>query len=370
MMEQPGRESAVTLGASSPRSRRDLTIAVVGVGAVGNGVCQALGQIGIGCVNLIDGDRVSPHNHPYCPMLRQSELRDGLKAVAVAAEGMRRYPLTRWREIPRWFCEVGFGELAGCDAIFACVDNELARLEIAYACLRLDIPMVDAGVAEDGSPAARVTWFPGPRAACFACLIPPQRLGRLLQGVDFAGGSCSGPEWRDGASGRASPLLNWVAGEFQAEVGLRLVAGEISEPETTSWSMNLLRTPSCGVYRAGRREDCLLDHFGYDADRLEGPGKAGCTIRDWMEEAHAVSGVSLDWPVCVSARCVVCGARHRPFRYVSVVRSKLSCPACGGGPLIPLRLIRSIEPGSEWARATFESLGLSPHHWYRKREGD
>jgi molybdopterin/thiamine biosynthesis adenylyltransferase len=355
-MCSPGEFSEIDLS-----RLKNLSVVVVGAGALGNGVCQTLGQLGVGTVTVVDGDEVIPRNLDHCALLRARGAIGKPKARVIACAARRLFPKTRWRALARWFVEVGSGELGGAHAVFSCVDNEMARLEIACICLRLGIPLVDAGLAENGEMEGRVTWFPPyPEAACFACLIPPG--SRLLQGVDSAGGSCSARELQSGVTGLAPPSAGPIIGGWQAETGVRLALDPAAVPVTTTW-----RIPGGDAYTAERRPDCPF-HDAERHERAAGPGRNRVPVREWLAAAGARDGVLLDWPLCVEARCTGCGLRTRPFRYLSVVRWHMRCGECGGA-LVALTSTRALAPGQDWLGRPLESLGLSPYHCYRRRAG-
>jgi molybdopterin/thiamine biosynthesis adenylyltransferase len=352
---------------------KDLSVVVVGAGALGNGVCQTLGLLGVGTVTVVDCDDVISRNLDYCTLLRTRGAVGKPKARVLAAAAGKLFPETRWRALVRWFAEVGFGDIADAHVVFSCVDNEMARLEIASACLQMGVPLVDAGLAENGGAEGRITWFPSPAAACFACMIPPGRLSRLLQGVDSARGSCSGRELQRGVTGLASPSLGLIVGGGQAETGVRLILDNLhGDPAavavTTTWRVSIAGFPRGDTYTADRRTDCPFHKAEGKDERVAGPWRTGVPVEKWLSAAGAQHGVMLDWPLCVEARCTGCGVRSNPFRFLSVVRWHMRCVECGG-QLAALTSLRALKPGDDWQRKPLESLGLSPHHWYRRRAG-
>ena len=138
---------------------------------------------------MIDGDTVEGVNLPVCFLLRDAESEN--KAIALTRSLGRFFPGTEWHAVPKWFADVGWSPLASTDLIFCCVDNDAARVEVAWASNELNIPAMNAGLAEDGSSRCSLAWFPACGAACPACLMPPAYLRSALAGSFAAGGSCS-----------------------------------------------------------------------------------------------------------------------------------------------------------------------------------
>lgn len=61
-MEQPFSRTELLLGGNGVKRLRDASVAVFGIGGVGGYVVEALARSGVGCLHLIDHDKVSVSN--------------------------------------------------------------------------------------------------------------------------------------------------------------------------------------------------------------------------------------------------------------------------------------------------------------------
>ena len=61
-MEQPFSRTELLLGREGVKRLRDASVAVFGIGGVGGYVVEALARSGVGCLHLIDHDKVSMSN--------------------------------------------------------------------------------------------------------------------------------------------------------------------------------------------------------------------------------------------------------------------------------------------------------------------
>src|SRR5215469_1986428 len=136
----------------------NLKAVVVGAGSLGNEVTRTLGLLGAGRVTVIDPDIVEASNLPrsifFCG--RNSIGINKALALTEAAGGL--FPGTDWLAIQSEIADVGFQWLADSSLLFSCVDSDLARLEMAYICAKLHLPMVDGGLGVQNYSHGRVTY--------------------------------------------------------------------------------------------------------------------------------------------------------------------------------------------------------------------
>lgn len=338
---------------------RSLDVVVVGAGALGNEVCRLLGQIGVRQVSIVDGDGVEDANLPFSFLLRRST--GGFKSQALADFAAELFPEVGWRSIPKWFCQVGWEHLSAAGLIFSCVDNDTARIEIAAAACAMDRPVMDAGLAEDGSLRGSLAWYPGSAAACAGCLLSPGRLREALGAAFEPGPSCS--RGAVAGAGAGSPAAAALVAAWQVDLGLRRWLS-LGTGGAAVWRLDLEGPYRADVADAAPRPGCPF-HTGC-GDRL--PGPSGETFQAWFDRTgHADCELLLDWPVALRAVCRRCAAPFEPRVPLGVLASRCRCPACGAWDCAPAAVLRSVHRNMPEARCTPAELGLPERHLYRVR---
>src|SRR5262249_18555884 len=145
----------------------------------GNEVAKALGLLGAGSVTIVDPDLVERSNLPRSMFFRERDCGRP-KALALAEALVFAFPETRWESRQCEIADLGLGELADCHLMMSCVDSDIARVEIAWAGLAMDVPVVDGGLAGPNDWRGRVSFFAGRPSACFCCKLSPRRRREIL----------------------------------------------------------------------------------------------------------------------------------------------------------------------------------------------
>src|SRR5262249_25997612 len=143
-----------------------------------------------------------------------------LKAEALAEAAARLFCDTEFLPLILPIADVGLRHLVHSDIIFGCVDNDLARLEMAYLANKLKIPVIDGGLGTPNYSHGRVSYFPGDKSACYGCGLSERKRRELLTLWDGPASSCWGDLPTD--SGRvfpSSPTMAAIIGSMQVEVG-------------------------------------------------------------------------------------------------------------------------------------------------------
>jgi adenylyltransferase/sulfurtransferase len=339
---------------------KQLKCLIAGAGALGNEVTRVLGLLGVGAVTLVDPDRVEARNLP-CSIFFNGGMQSGAeKAEALAGAAQGIFPGTAWISIPSEIADVGFQTIAGCDLMFSCVDSDLARLEIAYIGKALQIPVVDGGLSGQNYANGRVTFFPGGHDhACFACMLSSQRRAQLLRECRGIVRPCTAPG--RGASDHlpSTPTMAGIVAGMQVEVGLRSV---LEDPNGRARSLEIGIYPSYYLTEVEIRVSASCPFHEHDAIRvMADPAR---TFAEMMDAAGSDS-ILLDWPICVSARCLACGMEWSPNKRIAWLRRFGRCPGCKGGDILELEILRAVDLGSRWSRRTPAELELPPHHVYQ-----
>ncbi|MCX7604616.1 MAG: ThiF family adenylyltransferase, partial [Bryobacteraceae bacterium] len=195
--------------AERPESWR---VAVVGLGALGNELVRELGLLGVGEALLVDPDVVEEANLAKCALFRRRGACGRPKAEVLAEVGQEWFPRTRWLAVAAEVADVGWQKLAGRHALFAGVDRESARLEMARIATRLDVPVCDGGLDTAGA-GGRVSWYPGREGACHGCRLTAARRREWLRTWSSAAHPCRVPEEPGGWT--ATPTLAAMTAALQ-----------------------------------------------------------------------------------------------------------------------------------------------------------
>jgi adenylyltransferase/sulfurtransferase len=345
-----------------------LKTVVVGAGALGNEVTQALGLLGCGEVFIVDPDVIERHNLTRSVLFRTEEAIGGNKAVILAAGCQHYFPETLWTAMPTEIADSGLERIAESDIIFSCVDSDLARLEIAYLGTKLDLPVCDAGLGVENYTTARVSFFPGRRSASFCCMLPPARRRELLTMWDCRSFPCwAGIDPTTAWPG--TPTAAAIAGSIQVETGIRLL-WELRcglSPSAQSIELVLGDTPQLASFRIPIGSGCPF-HEEIPANYVLQAANSNITVRQLLGlAARGRSGdpvLVLDWPLCVGARCRVCGSQWPVMRRLAGFRRAGACPACLSKRLVIERSVHQIDLGSDLADHSLQSLGLPDRHLY------
>lgn len=352
-----------------PKRRMEaLTAAVVGLGALGNEVVKALGLIGTGTVLAIDPERIEASNLTRSVFYSYYSSVGRNKAETIAEVCGKLFPNTRFDAFPVEVADVGFQDLQTADLIFSCVDSELARLEIAYASTRLDIPVADAGLGADDYSQGRVTWFGGRRAPCYSCLLSRRARREILSLSDVPVRSCWALESGGSEGIPGTPMMAAIVGAMQVEFGLRaLLEGRRDEGFTTELAVGPV--PQLDRFTLHVSNSCPFHERSHVL--VAAPQDHSTTVWDLLESVEGSDPVLvLDWPVCTSASCADCGHKWAPRERLAAFRRRTSCPACRSANVREEETIRSITRHSSWASTTLADLGLPSRHLYTVRTGD
>jgi adenylyltransferase/sulfurtransferase len=352
-----------------PATMRKIKAAVVGAGAIGNEVIKNLCLLGVGRIVIVDPDIVESSNLTRSIFFRLNDSTGVSKVEAIANAVGRLFPDTMCIPVEAEIADVGLQRLSDADLIFSCVDNELARLEIAYLAKKLGLPVIDAGLAPASERSrCRVGFFPASaEAPCFGCLLPAARRRELLTSWSAIRYSCwgfddaPGIETVAGTPVATTPMMASVAGAIQVEYGLRAVM----RGESRAFSLTLDLHPGLSIERftLSRAVECPL-HESLGPPRIP-PGEG---IGSFFENAGPDAALILDWPVCSSAECLACGLRWQPRQRVSRFRAAGRCPGCGSRRLVEDEVLTSITQDSPWRDSRFTDLGLPENHLYSFRE--
>ena len=343
-----------------------LTVLVIGAGALGNEVIKNLALLGVGTIWILDRDHVELSNLTrsvlFCVPDIATHLANRTPKAKLAAH--------RAREINPDVAATGFlGEVADfglgffrrADIVFACLDNEMARLELSWTCTRANKPLVDGGLGTTNYSSGQVVFFPGAEGPCYACRKSGAQRSRLLQELQGREDPCWLKERasEDVAMITTTPLMASIVGAFQVEVGLRAVLGDARPADAgTAYRIVLHPAPLLEPIAFARSPNCPLhDPQSVLREVEERPVCAdACTPADLLA-GDASAAVSFDWPLAAQASCHACSHAWEPLVRRARFRNE-QCPKCGSADVVELEVLTSVSADSPWAQRTFASLGL------------
>jgi hypothetical protein len=341
-----------------------LKIAIVGVGALGSELCMLLAQQACSHVLLVDPDRLEKRNVRNSSVYREiisSKSSKSFEAfkVDLLKDWAASFHGLSWRALACEIADVGLVRLAELDVIVSCTDSALARCETTLVAKTLGIPMIDGGVMSEGIHAGRVAWFPAHRqTACYLCGISDTRRAEIFQYAMSSSLGCGAVEANAPMTGTTETLQRTAATMREVlnawandEQSIESVAYRLQlNPNNQQWSREsivLTRSATCPWH-----EELHASPLPYDRSIRTALGEGGLRLH-------------LQWPQCLTARCVRCGHRSEPYRRVAWVRRKMMCDQCRSiGTCDPLKVIESIGEADRAATLSPRQLGMPNEHLY------
>lgn len=359
------RHSDTTEMVLSRERMAQLRFIVAGAGALGNEAVKALGLLGAGSVMIVDPDLIEPGNLTRSVFFRPRDC--GLpKAETLCGSLTEVFSSTQWCFRNCEIADVGLRDVADADLLLSCVDNDLARLEIAWIGLRLNLPVSDAGLGGPNYWHGRVSFFAGRCSACYCCKLSPRRRRELLTAAQATGNSC----WANTAAPTLPSTATMAAifGSLQVDFGLRCLSDlrSCSEPEFDSCSLEIRLDKHAELKRfiTPISRHCPL-HAAAE-DKLFSLPHPDASARELLE-AQGLEALDLDWPICTAARCLACGKEWQPMRRVAFLRHHGRCPDCGSRNILESENVIRLDRNSAWADTPLAYLGLPANHLYTVR---
>lgn len=376
MSRQPVRDYSRLEGTAFERTGvARLTAMVVGAGALGNEVLKSLALVGVGRIVIVDRDRVERSNLTrsvlYCAPDIEQHLAAGTPKAEYAAHRIREInPDVGASAIVGEIADVGLGILRRVDVVFGCLDNEMARVELSWACLRADRVLVDGGLGNLNPSSGMVLVFPGQQGPCALCRKSAERRRALLWELQGREDPCWLKERGLEQAGivATTPIMASIVGALQVELGLRAALEPTSAAEaaaTTGQAYRIQlhpghllearafdRSPACPLHEP----DTFLQEIEERADRRSSVWRVGDLLRE-----TGASSLQLDWPLTSHAACRACGRTWEPLVRRARFRRAV-CPACGGRDVVETEVVNDVSADSPLSNRTLLELGLPPGH--------
>lgn len=359
-----------------------LRVALIGVGALGSSTAiriaarewtRLLHIEQLLHIDLIDPDHLAPSNIPLSEAFMQVVSARGEHAIGqpkaqlIAHHLRSANPRVRWSALTASVAEVGWCHVAQADMLVTCTDSVVSRIEAAYACRALGLPMLDAGVHGEAVEGGRVAVYAAHAdAACYLCGLTSAKRAEVLAHLSMERSGCAtvplaaamGDSWQtaEAVSQTADLLVNTLETllpSLLASSTERSLAWQIGHRDASELARDLpwRRTP----VQLTRAADCPW----HDPVAL-------VTLRDHMPLAQVIPPAHvlvLPWAVALGHRCSVCGAHGAQPRRLADLRMENTCDACGAsGSLEPQGVLDELSESHPAASLTPAQLGLPAHH--------
>jgi len=159
------------IGESGQQALFNSSVAIVGVGGLGNPVALYLAAAGIGKIILIDGDNVETSNLPRQILFSEADVKQN-KAEQAASKLCDQFPDTTFEVIDEMLDEeMGRYVFEQIDVVLDCTDNITVRHLINKLCVELKTPLV-IGAATGFDGQHMVVDPNDEQSACYHCLYP------------------------------------------------------------------------------------------------------------------------------------------------------------------------------------------------------
>lgn len=336
-----------------------VSAAVVGVGAIGTEIARLLGTLGVGNVTLIDPDVVESVNRTKSIFFQTSSDSSTYKTDSVTKQLKDYFPGVNWISHPQEIADVGFQDLADCTLLFSATDSTLSRVESAYTCRRLEIPMIDTGLLGSAYWCGRTSWFPAESgSACYLCLLSERKRAGILAHSHSLRQSCA--DFQENVDVPSTPTMSSVIAGMAIDFAFRICLPSKQKTAET-WEVDLNSPPKITRTLLRQSSTCPFHQL---------PGRHTLVKMDYDAplrssfESLGLRAIELDWPIVRTMRCERCGNRLHPMKRLAWIRRNAICEYCHHRKVSPVELVERIAIGDQLSEYTPRDLSFSPRHLY------
>jgi hypothetical protein len=159
-----------------------------------------------------------------------------------------------------------------------------------------------------------------------------------------------------------------IVGALQVDFGLRCLyeSGNAGAHDLKSPTIEITLDSNAGLRRFVTSLSSACPFHGATKQRSVPLRHSRVSARELLdaENAHVVD---LDWPICIKAHCLDCGADWKPMKRIAWLRRYGTCPACESHRVLENLNISSLDRNSAWADTALVDLGLPEQHLYAVR---
>ena len=217
-------------------------VLVVGAGGLGTPVLQYLAGAGVGCIGIVDDDRLDPSNLHRQPLYALADV--GRPKVQLAADALARLnPQIKIEpHLERFTADNAARFLAGYDVVIDCSDNFRTKFLINDAAVLAGKPAVFASLYQYEGQIQ--VYKPQPGHACLRCLWPEAT-------ADGVVGNCA-------EAGVLGPVAGSL-GAMQAVLALQILLGIGGQLRGELLLVDFMRFSTLTL-KAPRRQECRAPH--------------------------------------------------------------------------------------------------------------
>jgi adenylyltransferase/sulfurtransferase len=304
-------------------------VIVVGAGALGNEVLKLLALLGVGHIQVVDFDVVSPSNLARTVLFRETDV-GRLKVEAAAERVGELNPEIEVEAIPGDLrFTLGLGTLRRADIVFGCLDSVNARWALNRRCLLAGAGWIDGGISDFHGQVARYSPHGG---ACYECTFTEATYERFNRRYSCPYGLLSDE------TGQAVPttaITTSATAALMVQEGLYALHGLAEAGLAPGERLTLYLKP----YRMVRdvlpaNPDCLAhESLPEEVAALPAP-EGGWTAAAAIQAARRIlpeaEAVELPFELVLCFTCPACGERQEVLRPKEAVRqAEAACPRCG-----------------------------------------
>ena len=190
MSKERYNRNELFFGEEGQKKIRATTCTIVGAGGLGTHCLQQLALLGVGRLNIIDGEQLAETNRNRYIGVRYDDPVPGSKKVDLGERQVHSIdPTVEVMKVPKTFVsEEGFAAVRDADYVFGCLDCEGARLILTELCSAYARPYFD--LASDILPEETPPMYGG--RVCYAangngCLVCLSTLDMSEAGRDLEG---------------------------------------------------------------------------------------------------------------------------------------------------------------------------------------
>ena len=204
---------------------KNARVLVAGAGALGNEVVKNLALFGVGCIYVVDFDRIELSNLTRSVLFREDDAYNHhYKAEVVAKRAMEINPQIKVIPIVgNLFSEVGFGIYRSVDVVIGCLDSRIARYLLNRLSMRAGKSWIDGSI-ENMTGVVRV-YTPG--ISCYECGLSREEFNNIMLRT-----GCADVVRTQGSAGRVAttPISASIVGAMQVQEAMKLIHLTEDEP--------------------------------------------------------------------------------------------------------------------------------------------
>lgn len=204
---------------------KNARVLVAGAGALGNEVVKNLALFGVGCIYVVDFDRIELSNLTRSVLFREEDAHQhNYKAEVVAKRSMEINPQIKVIPIVgNLFSEVGLGIYRSVDVVIGCLDSRIARYLLNRLSMRAGKSWIDGSI-ENMTGVVRVYT---PEMSCYECGLSREEFNNIMLRT-----GCADVVRTQGSAGRVAttPISASIVGAMQVQEAMKLIHLVEDEP--------------------------------------------------------------------------------------------------------------------------------------------